>query len=116
MKNKVEFVQSHSFTRGAEHNRCELCAGGYDKWTYQYAKVVSGPLEGAVICPECLKTHDFAERAEKAAEEYEAMAEKCRTNAEVLRTPAEWDAPSFEEWREREDEADAAYVKERTAP
>lgn len=86
MKNKFEFVDSKSMTRGAEHTRCGLCDSGYDKWTYQYVKVVEGPADGLVICPECLKKHDFED-----------------------------DVPTYEEWREREKAADKEYVACQTA-
>lgn len=112
MKNRVEFVDSHSFTRGAEHNYCSLCNVGYDKWTYQYAKVVEGPAEGAVICPECLKAGNFSERAELAAQRYEAKAKLLLHDAGEFRKQVEWDVPTYDEWRKRETAADEAYAKE----
>ena len=118
--NKVEFVRSHSFTCDAEHTRCDLCAGGYEKWTYQYVKVTSGPLEGAVVCPDCLKAAEagtLSERLKTTAERYAASAQHCQEVAEVLRNtdPADLDLPTFAEWREREEAADAEYVKARGA-
>ena len=59
---------------------CGFCREGYAKWTYQYVCVVSGPCEGAVVCPECLK----------------------RGVSGVI-------TPSYEEWFHNEVEADKEY-------
>lgn len=113
MKNTATLVQSKSFTRGEEHNRCTLCdRGGYDKWTYQYVKVTSGPAKGAIICPDCLKSRNFSERAEGAAQAHEASMEHHKECARLLREQVEWDVPTFEEWETRERAADEAYCKE----
>jgi len=79
----IELVSSHSFTRGAEHNQCGFCNGGYDKWTYQYSKFIEGKYAGLVICPKCLKSGDFARLG----------------------------APTYEEWRELEVKADKEYAE-----
>ena len=52
---RAELVESLAMSRGSSHMYCGFCREGYDKWTFQYAQVVSGPFEGAVVCPECLQ-------------------------------------------------------------
>lgn len=108
------FEESRSFTRGAEHNRCSICDGGYDKWTYQYVKVTGGTLLGAVVCPDCLKAAEdgtLQARLNEAAEDNLAAVEHHKRMADIFRQAAaeSIDLPTFAEWRKREALADAEY-------
>lgn len=102
-------------TRGAEHCTCTLCQGGYDKWTYVFARIVDGPLTGATVCPQCLAAHDRGEIDDRLhdmlhtyltyVKEYQALADKIRQSI-----GSGFTAPTFEEWQQAERLADADYV------
>ena len=114
--NKSEFRKSISFTNGAEHTCCSLCDGGYDKRTYYFVQITKGPLDGAVVCPECLKAYDegkdvFFKRLEERANQLEAISNNYKSSANMLRKSMcyEWNIQTHAEWTAKQEQSDKEY-------